>query len=176
MSSSIRPGTRSASAWTSDDATWIGVPVTVELVLLSGVPFRGKEITGSGPRGLLASLAGELRTGCGTARLVDGLWPVDRPEHPVKTLQLVVSRARARLGPGVILSTPTGYRLALAESQVDASAVRSPVTAIADRDEALAMPLLSSPRHPGGRVWEKPASRRFHRGFIAVSLLRRASA
>lgn len=97
--------------------------MTIELVLLSGVSYRGQEITGSGPRGLLALLAADLRTGCGNARLVDGLWPADRPEHPVKTLQLVVSRVRARLGPDVILSTPTGYRLALAESQVDASAV-----------------------------------------------------
>jgi predicted ATPase/DNA-binding SARP family transcriptional activator len=97
--------------------------VTIELVLMSGVSYRGREITGAGPRGLLALLADELRTGCGNARLVAALWPEDRPEHPVKTLQLVVSRARARLGPDVILNTPTGYRLALAEDQVDASAV-----------------------------------------------------
>jgi predicted ATPase/DNA-binding SARP family transcriptional activator len=97
--------------------------VTIELVLLSRVSYRGQEITGSARCGLLALLAGDLRTGRGTARLVDALWPEERPEHPVKALQLLVSRTRARLGPDVIVSTPTGYRLALAEDQVDASAV-----------------------------------------------------
>ena len=45
------------------------------------------------------------------------------PEHPAKALQVVVSRARAQLGADVIASTPTGYRLSLAEEQVDTSAV-----------------------------------------------------
>ena len=36
---------------------------------------------------------------------------------------MVVSRARAQLGADVIASTPTGYRLSLAEEQVDTSAV-----------------------------------------------------
>jgi len=97
--------------------------VTIELVLLSRVSYCGLEITGSGMRGLLALLSGELRTGCSTARLVDALWTDERPEHPIKALQLLVSRARARLGPDVILSTPTGYRLSLGEGQVDAYAV-----------------------------------------------------
>jgi predicted ATPase/DNA-binding SARP family transcriptional activator len=97
--------------------------VTIELALLSRVSYRGLEITGSGRRGLLALLAGELRTGCSAARLVEALWPDERPEHPTKALQLLVSRARAQLGADVILSTPTGYRLSLDEGQVDASAV-----------------------------------------------------
>ncbi|MDG4826209.1 BTAD domain-containing putative transcriptional regulator [Asanoa sp. WMMD1127] len=97
--------------------------MTVELVLLSRVAFRGQEITGSGPRGLLALLAAEPRAGASTARLVDGLWRENLPEHPTKALQLLVSRLRARLGPDVIVSTPTGYRLALAPDQIDASAV-----------------------------------------------------
>jgi predicted ATPase/DNA-binding SARP family transcriptional activator len=97
--------------------------VTIELALLSRVAYRGREITGSARCGLLALLAGDLRTGCGTARLVAALWPDERPDHPVKALQLLVSRARARLGPEVIVNTPIGYRLALAEDQVDASAV-----------------------------------------------------
>lgn len=103
--------------------------MTIELALLSRVAYRDEEIAGSRPRGLLALLAGELRAGCGTGRLVDALWPVERPAHPTKALQLVVSRLRARLGADVILSTPTGYRLALGESQVDASAVLLSVSA-----------------------------------------------
>ncbi|MDT7801581.1 MAG: hypothetical protein QOI78_5014 [Actinomycetota bacterium] len=97
--------------------------VTVELALLSGVSFRGRELTGSRPGALLALLAGSLRAGCGADRLVAELWPGERPEHPAKALQVLVSRTRARLGPDVIVNTPTGYRLALREEQVDTSAV-----------------------------------------------------
>jgi DNA-binding SARP family transcriptional activator len=97
--------------------------VTIELTLLTRVAYRGQEITGPRPRGLLALLAGDLRRGCSTARLVEGLWPEELPEHPAKALQVVVSRTRAQLGADVIASTPTGYRLSLADEQVDASAV-----------------------------------------------------
>lgn len=101
--------------------------MTTELTLLSRVSCRGREINGPRLRGLLALLAGDLRTGCGTARLVDGLWPEERPEerpeNPTKALQILVSRARSQLGADVIASTPTGYRLALPEDRVDSSAV-----------------------------------------------------
>jgi predicted ATPase/DNA-binding SARP family transcriptional activator len=96
--------------------------VTVELTVLSRVAYRGKEITGPRLRGLLALLAGEPK-GCGTGRLVDGLWPEDQPDNPTKALQILVSRIRAQLGDGLVERTPAGYRLALAENQVDASAV-----------------------------------------------------
>ncbi|WP_130331202.1 ATP-binding protein [Micromonospora kangleipakensis] len=94
-----------------------------ELILLSRVAWRGAEITGPRLRGLLALLAGQLRAGCGTTRLIDALWPDERPQHPAKALQILVSRARAELGAGLIARTATGYRLALTEEQVDASAV-----------------------------------------------------
>ncbi|MEV1121104.1 BTAD domain-containing putative transcriptional regulator [Actinosynnema sp. NPDC049800] len=97
--------------------------MTPDLVLLSGVSFRGHEIAGPRLRGLLALLAADLRAGCGTGRLVDGLWPDERPENPPKAVQILVSRARSRLGADVIARTATGYRLALAEDQVDSSAV-----------------------------------------------------
>ncbi len=95
--------------------------MTVELALLSRVSYGSLEITGSRLRGLLALLAEDLRGGCGTARLVEALWPDEQPEHPLKALQVLVSRTRARLGPGIIVSTPGGYRLSLREDQVDAS-------------------------------------------------------
>ena len=97
--------------------------VTVELDLLSQVSYGSLEITGSRLQGLLALLAEDPHVGCSTSRLVDGLWPDEQPEHPFKALQVLVSRARARLGPGVIVSTPGGYRLSLREDQIDASAV-----------------------------------------------------
>jgi predicted ATPase/DNA-binding SARP family transcriptional activator len=97
--------------------------VTVELTLLSRVTYRDQEVTGPRLRGLLALLAGDLRTGCSTARLVEGLWPDEQSENPTKALQVLVSRARTQLGRDVIATTPTGYRLALSEDQVDTSAV-----------------------------------------------------
>jgi predicted ATPase/DNA-binding SARP family transcriptional activator len=97
--------------------------VTTELTLLSRVACRGREITSPRLRGFLALLAGDLRTGCSTARLVEGLWPEQQPENPAKALQILVSRARAQLGSDVIATTPTGYRLSLSEDQVDTSAV-----------------------------------------------------
>ncbi|MGW0522138.1 AfsR/SARP family transcriptional regulator, partial [Crossiella sp. NPDC003009] len=94
-----------------------------ELVLLSRISFRGNVITGPRLHALLALLAEDLRAGCGTGRLVEGLWPQARPEHPVKAVQILISRARAQLGAEVIASTPTGYRLTLTEQQVDATAL-----------------------------------------------------
>jgi predicted ATPase/DNA-binding SARP family transcriptional activator len=97
--------------------------VTVELALLSQVSYSSREITGSRLQGLLALLAEHPRTGCSISRMVGALWPDEQPEHPVKAVQVLVSRARARLGPGVIVSTQGGYRLSLREDQIDASAV-----------------------------------------------------
>ena len=108
----------------------------VELTLLSRVAYRDQEITGPRLRGLVALLADDLRTGCSTARLVEGLWPDELPEHPAKALQIIVSRTRAQLGADVIASTPTGYRLALTEDQVDTSAVLRSASASAARAQA----------------------------------------
>jgi predicted ATPase len=97
--------------------------VSIELTVLSRVSYGRREISGSRLQALLALLAGSPGAGCGTSRLVDALWPDEQPEHPVKALQVLVSRARARLGHEVIVSTPNGYRLSLREDQVDASAL-----------------------------------------------------
>ncbi|MEU8608087.1 AfsR/SARP family transcriptional regulator, partial [Actinoplanes sp. NPDC048791] len=94
-----------------------------DLVLLSRTSFRDQEIVGPRLQALIALLAGELRTGCGTGRLIEGIWPDHRPENPAKALQILVSRARSQLGAGLIVRTPTGYRLALTDDQVDSSAV-----------------------------------------------------
>jgi DNA-binding SARP family transcriptional activator len=110
--------------------------VTTDLTLLSRVAYRDQEVTGPRLQGLLALLAGELRSGCSTARLVEGLWPDEQPENPTKALQVLVSRARAQLGSGVIVSTPTGYRLSLSEEQVDTSAVVLSASASAQHSRA----------------------------------------
>ncbi|MFE9924645.1 ATP-binding protein [Streptomyces sp. NPDC005774] len=110
--------------------------MTTDLTLLPRVAYRGQEVTAPRLRGLLALLAGDLRTGCGIERLVAGLWPDELPERPGKAVQVLVSRARAQLGADVLVSTPTGYRLALTEDQVDSSALRLHATASADRARA----------------------------------------
>ncbi|SES40229.1 Predicted ATPase [Streptomyces sp. yr375] len=110
--------------------------MTTDLTLLPRVAYRGQEVTAPRLRGLLALLAGDLRTGCSTERLVAGLWPDELPERPGKALQVLVSRARAQLGGDVIASTPSGYRLALGEEQVDSSALLLHAAASADRARA----------------------------------------
>src|SRR5215207_8094048 len=97
--------------------------MTPDLVLLPRVTFRGRAIAGPRLRGLVALLAGDLRTGCGTGRLVEGIWPDERPENQAKALQILVSRARSQLGADVIARTATGYRLTLTDDRVDSSAV-----------------------------------------------------
>lgn len=124
--------------------------VNIELTLLSGVAHRGQDIGGPRRRGLLALLAADLHGGCDATRLIDELWPDGPPDRPAKALQCLVSRTRSQLGPGVILSTPTGYRLALDDEQVDAAAVAlraaagaraaragDPATALAEAERGL---------------------------------------
>ncbi|GHC83725.1 ATP-binding protein [Streptomyces flavofungini] len=110
--------------------------MSTDLTLLSRVAHRGQEVTAPRLRGLLALLAGDLATGCSTERLVAGLWPDELPERPGKAVQVLVSRARAQLGADTIASTPTGYRLALTEDQVDSSALLLHAAASADRARA----------------------------------------
>ncbi|WP_031485861.1 ATP-binding protein [Streptomyces bicolor] len=110
--------------------------MAIELTLLTSVSHRGKEITAPRLRALLALLAGEPRAGCGTGRLVAGLWPDEQPENPTKALQILVSRARSLLGGEAIASTPAGYRIALREDQVDAWAVQLHAAASAEKARA----------------------------------------
>ncbi|SNS36012.1 Predicted ATPase [Actinomadura mexicana] len=124
--------------------------------MLSGVTCRGRDVTSPRLRGLLALLAGEPRAGLSVVRLVEGLWPQERPENPAKALQVVVSRARSQLGADVVASTPTGYRIGLDESAVDASAVLLAASASArrsrDGDHAGAL----SHAEAGMALWDGP--------------------
>jgi predicted ATPase/DNA-binding SARP family transcriptional activator len=97
--------------------------VSIELTLLGRVRGRGEEITGTRLLGLLALLADPPGAACPTARLVADLWPDEQPEHPARAVQVLVARARAKLGADVIENTAAGYRLTLDHDQVDASAV-----------------------------------------------------
>ncbi|MFB9234124.1 BTAD domain-containing putative transcriptional regulator [Plantactinospora siamensis] len=130
MSARSEPGLRAPQSRT--DA---GSP-SADLVLLPRVAYRGREISGARLGGVLALLAGDLSRGCGTGRLVAGLWPDERPENPAKALQILISRARGQLGADLIARTPTGYRLTLRADQVDAAAVLACVASATDRARA----------------------------------------
>ncbi|SHM96084.1 ATP-binding protein [Actinacidiphila paucisporea] len=110
--------------------------MSTELTLLSGVGYRGREITAPRLRGLLALLAADLRTGCSTGRLVEGLWADELPDRPGKAVQVLVARVRSQLGADLVVTTPTGYRLALDEEQVDTSALLLREAAAAERHRA----------------------------------------
>ncbi|MQA09339.1 MAG: AfsR/SARP family transcriptional regulator [Pseudonocardiaceae bacterium] len=132
--------------------------MSIELTLLSRVAYRGQEIAGQRLRSLVALLAGDLRTGCGSARLVARLWPDEQPAKPTKALQVLVSRARTQLGSELIASTPTGYRLTLSENQVDASAILLSASSAARHagagDHAAALAVADE----GLGLWDGPAA------------------
>jgi predicted ATPase/DNA-binding SARP family transcriptional activator len=128
--------------------------VAPELTLLPRVAHRGREITGPRLRGLLAILAADLRAGASTTRLVDGLWPDGQPENPTKALQILVSRARAQLGAGVITTTPTGYRLAVDEEHVDAAALLRHAAAAAEHSRAADHASALAAAEAGLELWD----------------------
>ncbi|MFL6121514.1 ATP-binding protein [Actinophytocola sp.] len=107
-------------------------------------------------RDLFALLADDLRAGCGTARLVDELWPGEQPANPVKALQVLVSHARALLGSDVIVATPLGYRLSLRENEVDAVVVE--LRAVASARHARAGDHAAALAHAeaGLALWDGP--------------------
>ncbi len=129
--------------------------MTVELTLLPRVACRGEEVTAPRLRALLALLAADLHTGCGTERLVQGLWWAgELPERPGKAVQVLVSRARARWGTGLLVGTPTGYRLALTEEQVDSSALLRYAAECARHARAGDHPAALAAAEAGLALWE----------------------
>nr|WP_042194745.1 BTAD domain-containing putative transcriptional regulator [Kibdelosporangium sp. MJ126-NF4]CEL21517.1 Signal transduction response regulator / Disease resistance domain-containing protein / Tetratricopeptide repeat-containing protein [Kibdelosporangium sp. MJ126-NF4]CTQ95916.1 Signal transduction response regulator / Disease resistance domain-containing protein / Tetratricopeptide repeat-containing protein [Kibdelosporangium sp. MJ126-NF4] len=115
----------------------------IELTLLAKVAHRGKEVTAPRLRALLALLAVDLRRGAGVGSLVDGLWPGEQPENPVKAVHILVSRVRGLLGPGFVVNTPAGYRIALGADEVDSEAIgrlaSGAARALADADYGTAL-------------------------------------
>ncbi|GAA4559127.1 ATP-binding protein [Pseudonocardia xishanensis] len=119
------------------------------LTLLPRVAFDDVDVAGERPAALLAALAADPAAGRSAGRLVAELWPDAPPADPAKALQVVVSRVRSRLGAQVVETTATGYRLALAPSEVDATALAAharearsapdPAQALAAADAGLAL-------------------------------------
>ena len=69
---------------------------------------------------LLALLAARAGAVVSADQLVDGLWGQDLPDDPSNALQGLVSRLRSRLGPDLIETRSSGYRLGVPPDRVDA--------------------------------------------------------
>lgn len=123
----------------------------MDLRLLDAVSWRGSPVPGERTQALLAALTlAEGRVVSDTA-LVETVWgPDDRPAHPTKALQVVVSRARGQTASEVVVRAGHGYRLGLPAAEVDAltlgerlaaarSAYASGEAALAEQEAAAAL-------------------------------------
>jgi DNA-binding SARP family transcriptional activator/tetratricopeptide (TPR) repeat protein len=74
------------------------------------VTIRGRDVTdelgGKQGRAVLACLVLRGASGASRDELIDVLWPRNPPQSPARGLDVVVSRLRAALGPGVIVGRP----------------------------------------------------------------------
>jgi DNA-binding SARP family transcriptional activator len=75
---------------------------------------------GPKPRALLVSLALEPRSVVSVDRLVEHLWPEERPDTAAHAVQVYVSQLRGALGPATIATRTPGYSLEIAADCVDA--------------------------------------------------------
>src|SRR5699024_8347505 len=85
------------------------------------------------------------------AALIEAIWSDTHPSHPAKALQLVVSRARNQTSAETIERTEYGYRLALAETDVDmwllSKLVAEDKTAMEAADLSNAVAAANMPMH-----------------------------
>ncbi|GAA3207647.1 BTAD domain-containing putative transcriptional regulator [Actinocorallia longicatena] len=96
----------------------------IDLCLLDGVRWQGRPVVGERAQALLAVLVLHGRT-VSTERLVAEVWGEDEPANPAKALQVLVSRTRAVVGAGALVTDGNGYRLDLVGDRVDAVALRT---------------------------------------------------
>ncbi len=91
----------------------------IRLRLLDGVRWDGQPVTGDRQQRLLIALAEAGHAGASVARLAEEIWGDDVPADPARALQVVVSRTRTITGPEAVERTGAGYRLGLADDEVD---------------------------------------------------------
>ncbi|HWH28491.1 MAG TPA: winged helix-turn-helix domain-containing protein, partial [Mycobacteriales bacterium] len=82
-------------------------------------------------RSLLALLAIDANTSVPTEELLDRLWSGDPPPTAGSVLRTYVSRLRQALPDGAdrLVRTPDGYRLCLADDELDSTVFTSTITA-----------------------------------------------
>ena len=118
--------------------------MTIALNLLADVRWRGKPVAGDRPQALLAALAAGGGRPVRAEKLIDLVWGDEAPLNGMKSLQVLVARARNVCGPDAIVRDGGGYRLGAAPGEVDSARLSRLVrdaTAALDRDAAAAAAL-----------------------------------
>ena len=118
--------------------------MSIALTLLEDVRWRGVPVAGDRPQALLAALAARAGRPVGPGELIELVWGDEAPSNGMKSLQVLVSRARSACGADAIVRDGVGYRLGAAPAEVDSVrlgiAVREAAAAL-DRDAARAAEL-----------------------------------
>jgi predicted ATPase/DNA-binding SARP family transcriptional activator len=115
--------------------------VSIALTLLADVSWRGRPVAGERPQALLAALAARDCRPVRPEDLIELVWGDDAPSNGLKSLQVLVSRARSACGADAIVRDGVGYRLGAAPAEVDSGRLTELVRAAAaelDRDAAAA--------------------------------------
>ncbi|WP_243742742.1 AfsR/SARP family transcriptional regulator [Actinorugispora endophytica] len=118
------------------------------------------QIQGKKRRALLATLLLRANSTVPVAELVERMWGGGDAEAHRGALQVHVVRLRALLseggGPSPIISEPQGYRIELAEHQLDLSRFRVLVRAAEDADRDGDLPGEAQALDQGLRLWRGP--------------------
>jgi predicted ATPase/DNA-binding SARP family transcriptional activator len=118
--------------------------VSIALSLLAEVCWRGRPVMGDRPQALLAALAARECRPVRAEELIELVWGDEAPRNGMKSLQVLVSRARNAYGQDVIVRDGIGYRLGAAPAEVDSvrlSGLVREAAAALDRDAAAAATL-----------------------------------
>ena len=118
--------------------------MSIALTLLADVSWRGRPVAGDRPQALLAALAVRDCRPVRPEDLIELVWGDDAPSNGLKSLQVLVSRARSACGADAIVRDGAGYRLGAAPAEVDSARLTGLVHAAAaelDRDPAAAAEL-----------------------------------
>ena len=111
--------------------------MSIALTLLADVSWRGRPVAGDRPQALLAALAVRDCRPVRPEDLIELVWGDDAPSNGLKSLQVLVSRARRACGPDAIVRDGVGYRLGAAPGEVDSGKLSGLVrdaAAALDRD------------------------------------------
>jgi DNA-binding SARP family transcriptional activator len=115
--------------------------VSIALTLLADVRWRGRPVAGDRPQALLAALAARDCRPVRPEELIELVWGDDAPSNGLKSLQVLVSRARNACGADAIVREGAGYRLGAVPGEVDSARLAELVRAassVLDRDAAAA--------------------------------------
>ncbi|MGH3168001.1 MAG: AfsR/SARP family transcriptional regulator, partial [Trebonia sp.] len=118
--------------------------MSIALNLLEDVRWRGRPVAGDRPRALLAALAARDCRPVRAEELIELVWGDETPGNGMKSLQVLVARARNICGPDTIVRDGAGYRLGAVPAEVDSSRLAALVRAAAsalDQDAVAAAEL-----------------------------------